>query len=87
MPLDLSRDIVLRWDNPEPAHVALFKHSGITAVLHSLQSILLKVREASSVARTTSGGMMEPPGTVTTPIPLMTGRKPKRCRCRRLLRQ
>jgi hypothetical protein len=33
MPLDLSKDIVLRWNSPEPAHVALFKRAGISAIL------------------------------------------------------
>jgi hypothetical protein len=35
-----------------------------------------KYREASSIACTISVGMMLPPRTVTTPIPLMTGRMP-----------
>jgi hypothetical protein len=30
------------------------------------------------MARTTSGGMMDPPMTVTVPIPLITGRTPMR---------
>src|SRR5690349_11959624 len=37
----------------------------------------MKKREASSMARTTSGGMIEPPRTVTTPTPLMTGLTPR----------
>src|SRR5204863_8322692 len=36
----------------------------------------MKNRDASSMARTTSGGMIEPPSTVTTPTPLMTGSTP-----------
>ena len=37
----------------------------------------MKKREASSIARMTSGGMIEPPRTVTTPTPLMTGLTPR----------
>src|SRR6185436_17847486 len=37
----------------------------------------MKWRDASSIARTTSGGMIEPPSTVTTPTPLMTGLTPR----------
>jgi len=35
MPLDLSRDLVIRWDQPDAAHVALFKQAGVKAVLPS----------------------------------------------------
>ena len=37
----------------------------------------MKYRDASSMARMTSGGMIEPPRTVTTPTPLMTGLTPR----------
>ena len=37
----------------------------------------MKKRDASSMARITSGGMIEPPRTVTTPTPLMTGLMPR----------
>src|SRR4051812_26325161 len=37
----------------------------------------MKNRDASSMARITSGGMIEPPSTVTTPTPLMTGLTPR----------
>ena len=37
-----------------------------------------KCRAASSMAATTSGGMMTPPRTVTVPIVLITGRTPSR---------
>lgn len=33
MPLDLSRDVVLRWDHPDPALAPLLKDGGIDAVL------------------------------------------------------
>lgn len=33
MPVDLARDIILRWDQPDPAHIPLLKQAGITAVL------------------------------------------------------
>ena len=33
MPIDLARDVVLRWDAPEPAHIPLFRQAGVTAVL------------------------------------------------------
>lgn len=36
MALDLSRDLVARWDDPDPAHVALLKLAGVTAVLPSV---------------------------------------------------
>ncbi|MGH9631188.1 MAG: hypothetical protein ACRD7E_23030, partial [Bryobacteraceae bacterium] len=49
MPLDLSKDLVLRWDNPDPAHVALFKKAGVTAVLPSV------VDEPFSQACSTAG--------------------------------
>ena len=35
-------------------------------------------REASSIARTTSGGISDPPRMVTVPMPLMTGFTPRR---------
>src|SRR6266540_2551469 len=35
MPVDLSRDLILRWNDPDPAHVPLLKQTGITAVLIS----------------------------------------------------
>ena len=50
MPLDLSRDIVLRWDNPEPAHVALFKQAGITAVLPSTTEASFSAAGISTLA-------------------------------------
>ena len=37
----------------------------------------MKYRDASSIACTTSGGMIEPPNTVTTPTPLITGLMPR----------
>ncbi len=37
-----------------------------------------KCREASSMARTTSGGISDPPTTVTVPMPLMRGFTPSR---------
>ncbi len=37
-----------------------------------------KCREASSIARTTSGGISDPPTTVTVPMPLMIGFTPRR---------
>lgn len=33
MPLDLSSDVVVRWDDPDPKHVPLLKECGATAVL------------------------------------------------------
>lgn len=33
MPLDLSRDSVIRWDTPKPAHARLLKEAGINAVV------------------------------------------------------
>src|SRR5258708_1212544 len=35
MPLDFARDLILRWQDPEPAHVPLLKSAGISAVLPS----------------------------------------------------
>lgn len=35
MPLDLTRDLVVRWDKPEAAHVALLKQAGAAAVVTS----------------------------------------------------
>jgi hypothetical protein len=35
MALDLTRDIVLRWDKPEPSHIPLFRKAGVTAILPS----------------------------------------------------
>ena len=37
----------------------------------------MKKRDASSIARMTSGGIIEPPRTVTTPTPLITGLIPR----------
>src|SRR3954470_20059855 len=37
----------------------------------------MKYRDASSMARMTSGGMIDPPRTVTTPTPLITGLTPR----------
>lgn len=33
LPLDLSAEVVLRWDTPAPEHVSLFTEAGITALL------------------------------------------------------
>ena len=33
MALDLSRDLAVRWDNPEPAHVPLLKQANVRAVI------------------------------------------------------
>ncbi|MBI1895229.1 MAG: hypothetical protein HYS04_01640 [Acidobacteria bacterium] len=33
MPFDLSRDLVIRWDGPQPAHVSLLRRLGVAAVL------------------------------------------------------
>src|SRR5436309_1643138 len=35
MPLDFSKDLILRWQDPDAAHVPLFKAAGISAVLAS----------------------------------------------------
>jgi hypothetical protein len=35
MPFDFSRDLILRWQDPDPAHVPLLKSAGISAVLPS----------------------------------------------------
>src|SRR5437867_1445819 len=35
MPLDFSRDLILRWPDPDPAHVPLLKSAGVAAVLPS----------------------------------------------------
>jgi hypothetical protein len=35
MPLDFSRDLVLRWQDPDPLHVPLLKSAGISAVVLS----------------------------------------------------
>lgn len=48
MPLDLSRDIVLRWESPDLSHIALFKQAGITAVLPS--TVEASFSEACSAA-------------------------------------
>jgi hypothetical protein len=37
----------------------------------------MKKRDASSIARITSGGMIDPPSTVTTPTQLITGFTPR----------
>jgi hypothetical protein len=33
MPIDLSKDVIVRWNDPDPAHVPLLKQAGIAAVL------------------------------------------------------
>jgi hypothetical protein len=33
MPLDLTRDLIVRWDHPEAAHVALLKQAGASAII------------------------------------------------------
>ncbi|HYO82502.1 MAG TPA: hypothetical protein VES20_13955 [Bryobacteraceae bacterium] len=35
MPVDLAKDLIVRWDNPDPGHVPLLRQAGITAVLLS----------------------------------------------------
>src|SRR5687767_11435606 len=35
MAVDLSKDLVIRWDDPDPAHVPLLKQIGAAAVLLS----------------------------------------------------
>jgi len=48
MPLDFSKDLILRWQDPDPAHVFLFKSAGISAVLPS--NVTTRFAEACSAA-------------------------------------
>ena len=48
MPLDLAREIIARWPDPDPSHVSLLREGGVTAVLASgpTESFARACREA-----------------------------------------
>jgi hypothetical protein len=48
MAVDFTRDVLIRWDNPEPAHIALLKQAGVSAAIPSTPSPAF--REACSAA-------------------------------------
>jgi len=53
MPLDLSRALVIRGDEPDAAHVALFKQAGVKAVLPSSVNAASWISCPSAVEPTT----------------------------------
>lgn len=57
MPIDFSEDVIVRWDDPDPAHVPLLTQAGINTVLLSAPHAAF--RDACSAAGMTTAALSE----------------------------